>query len=182
MLDRYFILVLIILLPLVVFAGDPSSEKLPGKLDYLEEAIQKAIHDLEIFESNGFSIKTYKANEIGPPPEFKIEKRSYSAVRIKSEQTPSFTIELNRHNKNSFGFAVFHSQTNEPIIFIGDKDGDGKFDDLVYTVMADNGKGIMQIIDYGMDGTADTSSMFQQNINILICSYFEIFPSMNNWL
>jgi len=154
--NRYVLIAFIIFLPLVVFAGDSPIDKFYEKLEPL---VKESIHDLKTYKSNGFSIQTFKFNPIDPI-ELKKENHICSYAIIKGDQTPSIHIGLDNESKNSFGFTVYHSKTSEPIISAGDSDGDGKLDDLIYTVMDDNGKALMQIIDYGMDGILDSRLHF----------------------
>jgi len=147
--NRYVLIAFIIFLPLVVLAGDSPIDEFSEKLRPL---VEESIHDLKTYKSNGFSIQTFKFSPIDPI-KLKKENHIYSMAIIKGDQTPSIHIGLDTENKNSFGFTVYHSKTNEPIISTGDLDGDGKLDGLTYYVMDKNGKALMEIIDYGMDGS-----------------------------
>lgn len=160
---RYVVAASIVFIPLIVFAGDSSIESFREKLDPL---IKESINALKTYESNGFSIQTFKASEISA--ELKRENDTYSKAIIKGDQTPSIHIEIDRKNKNSFGFAVFDSRTNEPIISTTDAEGDGKLDDLTYTVMDDHGRGLIQITDYGMDGSLDIKIHLDSNYGEII--------------
>ncbi len=57
--------------------------------------------------------------------------------------------------KGKTGLAVFQAKTGEPYLTLGDTDGDGVFDMLVYFSLSADGETLATVEDYGMDGQPD---------------------------
>jgi hypothetical protein len=59
--------------------------------------------------------------------------------------------------------AVFQANTGEPYVTLGDNDGDGVFDMLVYYSLSASGEMLSAVEDYGMDGQPDFILNFEDN-------------------
>lgn len=65
--------------------------------------------------------------------------------------------------KGKTGLAVFQANTGEPYLTLGDTDGDGVFDMLVYYSLSAGGETLATVEDYGMDGQPDFILNFEDN-------------------
>jgi hypothetical protein len=65
--------------------------------------------------------------------------------------------------KGKTGLAVFQANTGEPYVTLGDMDGDGVFDMLVYYSLSAVGETLATVEDYGMDGQPDFILNFEDN-------------------
>lgn len=61
------------------------------------------------------------------------------------------------------GLAVFQANTGEPYLTLGDTDGDGVFDMLVYYSLSAAGETLAAVEDYEMDGQPDFILNFEDN-------------------
>jgi hypothetical protein len=74
-------------------------------------------------------------------------------------------VEKGRQSPTSGGVAVFHRETGQPMLSVGDTDGDGIFDVLEYSVLDEYGEGLLTVIDYEADGQPDLRMNFAEEYN-----------------
>jgi hypothetical protein len=141
----------------VVLAADPE----PSGFD--EESISRIIPDVtvvepELIESNGFTIKTYRAKEVVLSQSargFHHDGSEYQALWAASEDTFSVGMERQRAGALGGGIGVFHRESMTPMLTASDRDGDGRIDFIEYWVLDETGEEVTAVMDYEADGQAD---------------------------
>ena len=81
---------------------------------------------------------------------------SESSVDTDMIDLPGLPTALLTSAKGKIGLAVYQANTGEPYVTLGDTDGDGVFDMLVYYSLS-------AVEDYGMDGQPDFILNFEDN-------------------
>lgn len=88
---------------------------------------------------------------------------SGSGVVAEMIDLPGLPTALLTSVKGNIGLAVFQANTGEPYVTLGDTDGDGVFDMLVYYSLSVGGETLAAVEDYGMDGQPDFILNFEDN-------------------
>jgi hypothetical protein len=131
-----------------------------------------------VFETNGYRLESSVNKELGTNDQD--GKLGFSGRELKHLSVTSpdlFQIVVgvgNRDGKPDGGGAgIFHRVSGEPMLSIGDIDGDGRIDVLTYSVLDMNGKAVLEVIDYEADGQADMRIHFKDK-------FFEIWH-LDRW-
>ncbi len=83
------------------------------------------------------------------------------ALTIEDEDAPHVFVSIGQESEFSNGIGIFQRTTGRPYATFLDKDGDGVFDLLTYSVLDAHGDIISEVEDYGMDGQADFKLNFR---------------------
>jgi hypothetical protein len=146
-------------LPMAFSAEEVTREQL------LEE-FRKVIPDgamgrATTFETNGYKVESSVNKELGTDrdQDGKLGKTGDELKHLVVTSPDLFQIIVARrsHDGKSAGggLGVFHRDTGEPMLSIGDTDGDGRIDVLTYSVFDASGAYIIEVVDYEADGQAD---------------------------
>ena len=112
-----------------------------------------AVTNVKAIEANGFRIRTSRNKEFGES--LKSTGNEFNSLFIDSDGTFSVGIENGRPMSTGGGLAIFHKDSGEPMLSVGDSDGDGKLDGLTYTVVEAKGEAVLSVTDYDVDGQPD---------------------------
>ena len=84
-----------------------------------------------------------------------VMRGSDRAGRVETIDTPELpgVFVTSEHGKVSVG--VYQAGTCAPYLTLGDRDADGVFDLLTYSALSDDGRVLVEVEDYGMDGQPD---------------------------
>jgi hypothetical protein len=139
---------------------------------------QDAMGRATVFETNGYRLESSVNQELG-----KIDQQGtlgFSGRELKHLSVVSpdlFQIIVGRGSRDGKpdggGAGIFHRISGEPMLSIGDPDGDGRIDVLTYSVLDMNGKAVLEVIDYEADGQADMRIHFKDK-------FFEIWH-LDRW-
>ena len=66
------------------------------------------------------------------------------------------------------GVGIFHRKSGQPMVTVGDRDGDGLVDILTYAVLDETGEIVLDVVDYEADGQPDMRVNFKEH-------YFELW-------
>lgn len=94
-------------------------------------------------------------------------------LQVTADQFFKVGVEKGRETPTSGGVAIFHRGTGQPMLSAGDRDGDGVFDVLTYTVVDAAGEPVVELVDYEADAQPDMRLHFKE-------SYFEIWH-LDRW-
>ncbi|QQX81022.1 hypothetical protein JK628_03885 [Shewanella sp. KX20019] len=127
-----------------------------------------AINGVEVAILNGVRVESMLVNQLDG--HFKKTDKTTMMVQTSHPDMPSVGVSLDGGGSKESGVGVFQKGTGEPYASFVDKDGDGVFDLLMYSALDRNGKRLLEVEDYGMDGQAD----FKLNLETGVASiYFE---------
>ncbi|MCL1049923.1 hypothetical protein L2755_09850 [Shewanella abyssi] len=165
---KYIGLTLIALLFSVVSVADENEVmELTKKLARIIES-EGAINDVEVVILNGVRIESMLVNQLDG--HFKKTDKTTMMVQTSHPDMPSVGVSLDAAGSKESGVGIFQKGTGQPYASFVDKDGDGVFDLLMYSALDRNGKHLLEVEDYGMDGQAD----FKLNLETGVASiYFE---------
>jgi hypothetical protein len=88
---------------------------------------------------------------------------SDSSVVTDTIDRPGLPTALLVSAQGKIDLTVFQANTGEPYLTLGDTDGDGVFDMLVYYSLSAGGETLATVEDYGMDGQPDLKLNFKDN-------------------
>jgi hypothetical protein len=151
------------------FASGVSSQESDSREDLLRqfsELISESTTDLQEFETNGFKIQSSQNKELGA--DFQPNGNEMQILNIEANGMFNVAVEKGRPMSTGGGIALFHRESGVPMLGAGDQNGDGSIDILTYGVIDENGKHILDVIDYEADGQADLRLNFSEG-------YFEIW-------
>lgn len=133
-------------------AQAPPAREEPLRL-FSELIPPDAITQLQDFRVNGFRIQSSHNKELGT--DFNPSGHEFQSTIITAEETFKTVMEKGRPSSKGGGLALFHRQSGEPILSVGDSDGDGRLDNLTYTSVDADGKATLSVTDYEADGQLD---------------------------
>lgn len=143
-------------LPLVAQEA-PTREEL---VQEFARAISTGTDNERSFQANGFHIDAGRSNELGG--DLKPSGNTMDMLIVTSDSTFKVAIEKGRKGMSlGGGLALFHRQNGQPILAVGDQDGDGRLDGLTYSVVDEKGDSVMDVTDYEVDGQADVRIHFK---------------------
>lgn len=153
-----------------ILCGAQGAES-PGREDLVEALTRRLPDDtfgnVERFVTNGFQIESSHAREIGR--DFEPTGRTMALLEVAANDMFRVGIEKGREGMSlGGGVAIFHRDTGEPMLSVGDVDGDGSIDVLTYSVFDASGVHLLEVIDYEADGQPDMRIHFKER-------YFEIW-------
>jgi len=74
---------------------------------------------------------------------------------IETIDHPDYPSVLLSSDHKSIAVGIYQAKTGQPYAVFSDKNGDGVFDLLTYSLLSQDGELLVEIEDYGMDGQAD---------------------------
>jgi len=136
-------------------SGDEAFEKF-GRI------IRDATSNVERFEANGFRVETEVGKELGA--DLKPTGREMAFLEVTADGIFRVGVEKGRDGMSrGGGVALFHRTTGQPMLTVGDRDGDGRIDILELFVLDENGEVAMVVDDYEADGQPDVRVHYKEH-------------------
>jgi hypothetical protein len=147
----------------VLSDDDDSREAL---MQQFSEIISDSISNPQVFEANGFKVKSSQNRELGA--DLQPNGNEMQFLIVEAEDIFKVGIEKGRPMSEGGAVTVFQRESGVPMLSASDQDGDGRVDILTYGVFDENGQQMLEVIDYEADGQADVRLH-------LVEEYFEIW-------
>lgn len=119
----------------------------------LEQVVAENTTNAELYDANGFRVESSVNAQLGA--DFKPDGTRFEMLNISADGVFRVAIEKGRPQSSGGGLAIFHRDSERPILSVGDADGDGALDGLSYAKVDKDGKAILEVIDYEADGQPD---------------------------
>jgi hypothetical protein len=119
----------------------------------LERVVAENTTNAELYDTNGFRVESSVNAQLGA--DFKPDGTRFEGLNISADGVFRVAIEKGRPQSAGGGLAIFHRDSGRPILSVGDSDGDGALDALSYAKVDEDGKAILEVIDYQADGQPD---------------------------
>ena len=148
-------------------AQDSSAQdELERLKESLTETIAGNMTNAQVYDMNGFHVESAEGAELGAG--FKPNGTRFQMASVTADGVFRVHIEKGRPMSTGGGVGIFHRETGTPMVSIGDRNGDGRIDILTYAVLDENGKAVLDVVDYEADGQPDMRIDFKDH-------YFEIW-------
>lgn len=154
----------------VVGRGAAQDSATQEGVERLKESLTKTIDDnatnAAVYDTNGFHLESAEVAELGG--DFKPDGTRFQVLSVTADNVFRVGVEKGRPMSTGGGVGIFHRDTGTPMVTVGDRNGDGRIDVLTYSVLDENGKAVLDVVDYEADGQADMRVNFRDH-------YFEIW-------
>lgn len=150
-----FILI-VFLIPITCFAENIEEESLKKWGEFVNDIGANKNFNMTMID--GFIIESALTNKIIMNTDISKSTLSDEEIRIlniSKPDSPSITLGQAQNKEKSYGISVFRKDSGEPTLAFDDRNGDGRFDYLTYSVFDNDGKYIKEVTDYGADGQID---------------------------
>jgi hypothetical protein len=143
------------------------------KKDFLQSLPEGAVKNVHSFETNGFHVESSTHQELiprkGADGKLQGSGKHFDLLTVSAPGMFQVWVEKGRvGDSNGGGVLIRHRESRQPLLSVGDRDGDGRIDLLTYSVYAAGGEYVLEVIDYEADGQADMRIHFKDN-------FFEIW-------
>jgi len=121
--------------------------------DLLAGAISDTISNAEVFETNGFEVASFWAQQLDTNLE--PDGTQFESLEVSAADVFRVSVEKGRPTLTGGGVGIFHRETGSPMLTAADRNGDGLLDLLTYAVLDESGNAALEVVDYAADGQPD---------------------------
>jgi hypothetical protein len=135
-------------------AQDPTvDEDLDRAKRSLALTIAGNMTNVETYDTNGFRLEASDNAELGA--DLRPNGNRFQLLSVSAPGAFRAVVEKGRPSSQGGGTALLHRDSGEPMLSASDADGDGLLEGVTYSKMDENGKTLLTVIDYEVDGQAD---------------------------
>ena len=136
-------------------AAQDSSQD--DQLERLEESLATVIAgnatSPEVYDTNGFHVESSDNAQLGA--DLRPDGQRFQAVSLTAPGVFGVIVEKGRPMSTGGGLAISHRVSGQPILSVGDTNGDGALDALTYSKVDEHGERLLDVVDYEADGQPD---------------------------
>lgn len=125
----------------------------------LTDRIEENTTGAAAHEMNGFRVESGETAELGA--NLRPSGNRFQLLSVTGDGMFNVTIEKGRPMSTGGGLGIFHRESGTPMLSAADADGDGRIDVLTYAVLDENGKAVLDVVDYEADGQPDMRLHFK---------------------
>ena len=134
--------------------------------EVLTERIADSTTNAAVYDTNGFHVQAAELEELGAT--FKPNGTRFQQLWVTADDVFKVAIEKGRPMSTGGGVGIFHRKSGQPMVTVGDRNGDGLVDILTYAVLDETGEIVLDVVDYEADGQPDMRLNFKEH-------YFELW-------
>jgi hypothetical protein len=158
-----------------IVRGAAQDRATQEELEQLKESLTQTIAanttGAIVYDTNGFHVESAEAPELSIT--FEPNGTRFQQLWVTADDVFKVVVEKGRSMSTGGGVGIFHRGTGYPMVSTADRNGDGLVDILTYAVLDENGKAILDVVDYEADGQADMRINFKDH-------YFELWH-LDRW-
>ena len=163
---RIFAVLLSCLAARGVAQDDGTRSELEQLRESLSETIASNVKSPAVYDTNGFRVESADVGQLGAGLE--PDGTRVQMLSVIADGMFMVGIEKGRSTSTGGGVGIFHRETGTPMVSVADRNGDGRIDILTYAVLDENGRAVLDVVDYEADGQPDMRVSFSDR-------YFEIW-------
>jgi hypothetical protein len=139
---------------LAVAAQDSSrDDQLERLKESLETVIASNATDAEAYDTNGFHVDSSDNVQLGA--DLRPDGQRFQRVSLTAPGVFGVIVEKGRPMSTGGGLSISHRDSGQPILSVGDTNGDGALDALTYSTVDERGERLIDVVDYEVDGQPD---------------------------
>jgi hypothetical protein len=113
-----------------------------------------------VYDSNGFHVVSAENAELDA--DLRPDGERFQVISLTAPGVFGVLVEKGRPMSTGGGVSISHRASGQPILSVGDTNGDGALDVLTYSKVDKDGRSLLDVVDYEVDGQPDLRIHFAE--------------------